>query len=595
MIVQKSDKSQIIEHDKESSTRESINPKNEIHQTQANHLNFSPQTPNFTNVESKYSPRKVTLEKSDFNKTLEIFNNQNSTVLHSGIRRGFGKHSRALIFILLTFTNIMINFDHGAIPASSTNLMRELNLDSLSLGILGSLVFLGLTFGASAAGFLFSTYAPKWIVTLSLFSSSFFLYLFTQGTTLLTLSLYRFLCGFSQVFSMIYFPVWVDQFGVMESRTMWLAYLQLGSPLGTMLGYVTSAFSLRLYSNWKIPFYVQSFFIAISAIILSITPDKFFSRYYRRTDMTRQLKNELTQIYGNDDISVSKDYWQKFHVINGHKYSRLSDFSIFSLKDEYEENKQTHYLSILSSLITNKIYTFTMLTICCLLFIITGIEFWISDYMKVIMEINERKVYITFAIVCITAPTLGVLSGGYITEQLGGYTDKKALDSSYQIAMMAAICGLPLPIINNFLIFVLLMWLTLFFGGSLVPGLTGIMLNSIPLEYKEVANSHTHFCYNLIGYLPAPFLYGVIYTYIGARFALSFIMITSLLGLLFLHYAMKYQQNAEIDITNQNDELIETYLNHKNTNDYRINHNNPMIKTQAINALYGRISMAQSN
>lgn len=67
----------------------------------------------------------------------------------SGVHRGFGKFKRKLIFLLLCLINILLNMDHGAIPAGTTVLMKELNLDYIQLGIIGSLVFLGLTLGIS--------------------------------------------------------------------------------------------------------------------------------------------------------------------------------------------------------------------------------------------------------------------------------------------------------------------------------------------------------------------------------------------------------------------------------------------------------------
>jgi hypothetical protein len=165
------------------------------------------------------------------------------------VKRGFGKFRRKLIFFLIFAINILINFDHGSIAAGATTLMKELNLDHVSLGLIGSLVYLGLTFGASSAGPLFNNYSPKWIVATSIGIACFFLYYFTLVQTSLGLGLCRFGCGFFQIFSLIYFPVWVDQFGVYDHRTMWLSFLQLGVPLGTMLGYVFEAFSIRVCNN----------------------------------------------------------------------------------------------------------------------------------------------------------------------------------------------------------------------------------------------------------------------------------------------------------------------------------------------------------
>ncbi len=269
------------------------------------------------------------------------------------------------------------------------------------------------------------------------------------------------------------------------------------------------------------------------------------------------------------------------------------------MKDEEESSSQIEYKQLLFSLIGNKIYLFTMMSICCLLFIITGIQFWITDYMIEILKVDKSKVYVTFAIVCITAPTLGVIFGGYLIEKLGGYTDRRTLEACYKISIIAAVCGFPLPLINHYIIFVILMWLLLFFGGSIVPGLTGIMLSSIPSNYKETANSVTHFCYNLMGYLPAPFLYGLITKFTGgseSKFGLAFLMLVSILGVYMLHLAKLNQKN--IDENGSYDNSYNKFNDKErirkdniiNSNQFSGRKQSMIEQVEAISALYGRYS-----
>lgn len=118
---------------------------------------------------------------------------------HRIFHRPFGKFKRKLIFGLIFFINILINIDHGAIPAATTVLKREHNLDNVSLGIIGSLVYLGLVIGAISAGPIFSAYSSKWIVILSLIVSCLFLYFFTVAENVLPLSVCRVGCGYFQV------------------------------------------------------------------------------------------------------------------------------------------------------------------------------------------------------------------------------------------------------------------------------------------------------------------------------------------------------------------------------------------------------------
>lgn len=53
------------------------------------------------------------------------------------------------IFVLIFLTNLLINVDHGSLPAATLNIKSDLNIDNVKLGVLGSLVYLGLTFGTT--------------------------------------------------------------------------------------------------------------------------------------------------------------------------------------------------------------------------------------------------------------------------------------------------------------------------------------------------------------------------------------------------------------------------------------------------------------
>ena len=55
----------------------------------------------------------------------------------------FSRNTRYFIFVLLIFINLIINMDHGTIPAATSEIKQDLNIDNDNLGVLGSLVYLG--------------------------------------------------------------------------------------------------------------------------------------------------------------------------------------------------------------------------------------------------------------------------------------------------------------------------------------------------------------------------------------------------------------------------------------------------------------------
>lgn len=52
-----------------------------------------------------------------------------------------------------------------------------------------------------------------------------------------------------------------------------------------------------------------------------------------------------------------------------------------------------------------------MLGISSLYFIVTGIQFWMTDYLRNVLDQDKNIVFLTYSIHSITAPTLGALFG----------------------------------------------------------------------------------------------------------------------------------------------------------------------------------------
>jgi hypothetical protein len=76
------------------------------------------------------------------------------------------------------------------------------------------------------------------------------------------------------------------------------------------------------------------------------------------------------------------------------KYGRPSMYSIFSMIDIEEDISYNKYCEVLTKLIKNKAYISTMFGISCSLFVITGMQFWVSDYMQEVMHLKSSMTYI---------------------------------------------------------------------------------------------------------------------------------------------------------------------------------------------------------
>lgn len=154
-----------------------------------------------------------------------------------------------MIFVIFFLVTLLVNMDHGSVPAATSQIAGDLSFTKVEIGAVGSLVFVGLTAGSSVAGICFHKFNPKWIISLFTLLTGLFLILFplSQGNRAFVY-LARLMTGFCQVFVVVYFPVWVDIFSPEKWRTLWLTFLQLAVPLGVIMGYSLTAFMLSYYS-----------------------------------------------------------------------------------------------------------------------------------------------------------------------------------------------------------------------------------------------------------------------------------------------------------------------------------------------------------
>ena len=63
---------------------------------------------------------------------------------------------REFIFVICLICATIVNMDHGIIPACSFELKRELEVEEMFIGFLGSVVFAGIMMGSLASGYFFS-------------------------------------------------------------------------------------------------------------------------------------------------------------------------------------------------------------------------------------------------------------------------------------------------------------------------------------------------------------------------------------------------------------------------------------------------------
>jgi len=125
-------------------------------------------------------------------------------------------------------------------------------------------------------------------------------------------------------------------------------------------------------------------------------------------------------------------------------------------------------------------------------------------------------------------PFSGVFFGGYVIDKLGGYKDEsgEATVTTLRVCCLfsvgATVFAIPSALTMNFWVLMCSVWVMLFFGGALLPAVTGVCVSSVPPDIRSFSSSVSMFIYNLLGYAAAPLLVGLISSSVGGKDGLRF-------------------------------------------------------------------------
>ena len=446
------------------------------------------------------------------------------------------KSDRWYVYTLLVISNIFIQMDHGSIPASTWNLYKIFNSNQ-EIGLFGSFVFIGNLVGALIYFYLINIYQRKKLLINSMFLISICLITFILTTNTLFLLLNRGILGIFQSYFVIYLPLWCNQYGITNQRSIMLSIGQLTTPLGVFVGYLIASECISINENigWKFSFVIQSVIIIIMIFLLFRVSESLFETKYVSYKDERNI-TDVTFFKLSESIIIDQD-------------TNISDII---------------NISYFKQIFSHKVYVLSILSISCLYYAVTGVQYWAGDYMNRILKVHSpQKRLLYFSIICFTSPTLGVICAGYSVNRLkNGYNNIRVYNYCFVLSIFTFVTGIISAFMSKVNLFILFTWLAFFFGGAIMPILTGIIITSLPQHLRASGNSLQLFFGTLLGYLPAPYIYGALEDYFddGGKKSYFSNMVVLFLCVILLGYSrkIKYEKiedDNEYEIINNLNEI----------------------------------------
>ena len=391
--------------------------------------------------------------------------------------------TRIIIFVCFFIIHLLNCSDGGVVSARSNQIKEELNINDKSFGIYGSIVQIGRIIGTLSVMILLNLFDRKYLIFFALIlkCATFLIYFVTANYYIIMG--FRFLQGFSHVFTYVYFPTWVDQFGLQNYKTIMTSFIQTASPFGSVFGFNVTTF----LGDYKYGFALLAFTILPLDIILLFMPDKFFS---------------------------PKIFFYKVH--KEEHDGRESVFSLFEIDEEKMKQKQEEKAkkpegpSIWLQLL-RPVFATIVLARTVLMFSFMGTHYWIGDYFQNALgqdgKLAKASIY---SVVSLVGPFTGSMVGAAVCEKVGGYTKRASSLLCCGFSVLTGICAVLIPMTNDMMVFTVELFLFFFFANCMMPILIGISFNCVDKKLKGASYGVNSLMCTFLGNLPAPSVYGFI-------------------------------------------------------------------------------------
>lgn len=319
----------------------------------------------------------------------------------------------------------------------------------------------------------------KWSTAIYVIFHAIFLFCFKLTENANILIFIRGLLGFTQIAPSVYVPVWINQFGINEYRTIQITSIQLFQTIGKLLGHLLNL--LLGLENWQKGFIIEGIYLLFLAFCCFITSEDYFSRTLFRKKIDEENEKRIS-------------------------------CTVFEEQNEDKKNieKNSNYFSDLIILLKDPPYVLCLVSRCIIHGINTCLHYWFSDFMRTVIKEKQSKVTIYYSIICFLGP-LGAIIFNYILKMfIGSYESRNASWPIVLLQLIASIFGISIGLMKTSLTVSIITTIFLIFNSSVLPLIQGIMISCVDKKLSATGFAFASTCTQLFTAGPTPMIYGII-------------------------------------------------------------------------------------
>ena len=378
---------------------------------------------------------------------------------------------RTIIFIVLVLIATLSSCDGGIIPQQNSKIKDDFDKGGeQAVGLFGSIDFIGRVVGALIFTVIMGKMNRKKLIISTLIFKALTLFVPLLFTNVFINDIARCLSGLSQVFYPTYFPVWCDQYGKKNKRAIWVTIVQVGNPIGIIIGYGLGMYCdyIQLFgiNGWRTAFPFEGIILLVLAIIILFFDEIYFSEKFVLTDDSKGIIEE-----NNQEVTLFENF---------------------------------------GNILCNKIFLFSSLCNSVAFFGIGVVQFYGNKYMDEVLGIGESSRFVIFAVLCLLGPTTGMVFGGIICSKLGGYVKRVSMGFVILSMTLASVVSMLIACHRITVLFIITAWTYLFGIGNVIPPLSGIIISCLDNNLRGDGFSLCNFLNNLLGNFPSSYAYSLL-------------------------------------------------------------------------------------
>ena len=423
---------------------------------------------------------------------------------------------RILIFFLFLVLSIVVDLDNGIFSSSVDVLEKDLGMNNTEYGTFVSVSFIvriiGLVFFMVVINFKHRKFTLT--ITIALHGSSYIFYKITTNAWVLIFA--KMFAAAMKVCASVYRPVWIEQFGLANYKSIFFSLVQIMSSYGQVIGFNLG--SLYFEGNWRLALIYVMIIMLVIALFFALIPGKYFYRSYMyygeklvETDDDKDNDKTLRTLPSVLDISDKTSVQSSSSTSSKKKKQTIfvNSKTIKELKD-----KKYSFISLLRDLwilIKNKIFILSIIRRSITTFVFQIIHSYLKVYQDSVLKgCNKKLLVLFYNIASLVATAIGGLIGGVLTKCVGGYERKKSVIVLLIPEFVTTVNIFFLSFTKDFYIYNINLILFFFFISSNSPIILGYLIKTIPQKIKGVGVALDMIVSTFLGKIPGPIIYGAL-------------------------------------------------------------------------------------